>query len=263
MAKYGSQGADVRALQHALGVHVDGNFGGKTKQAVIVFQMENRLLADGIVGAKTWEKLLPQLKAAESRKVNRDVFFAELRKSLFKGGFNQSQVDGLNTLLDVFENSKVGVNHTAYMLATTYHETDCTMQPIVERGSVSYFDKYDTGRLATQLGNTPEADGDGYKYRERGYVQLVGEKNYRRAGKKLGINLLDNPDLALDPTHAAAIMLYGMAEGWFTGKKLSNFISDYTASYIAARSIINGVDKQDKIAAEAVAFELALRRAKG
>ena len=262
MSKYGSLGADVRALQHALGLYVDGVFGSKTKQAVIAYQMENRLVADGIVGPKTWTALLTQLKSVESRKINRDVFFAELRKSLFKGGFNQSQVNGINTLIDVFENSKIGVNHAAYMLATTYHETAYTMQPIVERGGVRYFDKYDTGRLAARLGNTPEADGDGYKYRGRGYVQLTGAANYRRAGKKLGIDLSGNPDLALDPVHAAGIMIFGMAEGWFTGKKLSDYIGDYTANYVDARRIINGVDKQDKIAAEAVAFELALRRAK-
>ncbi|RPD86308.1 hypothetical protein EGK75_09045 [Neisseria weixii] len=224
--------------------------------------MEQRLIADGIAGTKTWTALLPQLKAAEAHKANREVFFAELRKSLFKNGFSQSQVDGLNTLIDVFENSKIGVNHTAYMLATTCHETACTMQPIIERGGVSYFDKYDTGRLAVRLGNTPEADGDGYKYRGRGYVQLTGAANYRRAGNKLGIDLPGKPDLALDPVHAAGIMIFGMSEGWFTGKKLSDYIGDYTANYTAARRIINGVDKKDKIAAEAVAFELALRRAK-
>ena len=46
----------------------------------------------------------------------------------------------------------------AYLLATAYHETAFTMQPIVEFGGRKYFDKYDTGRLAEALGNTPEAD---------------------------------------------------------------------------------------------------------
>ena len=84
MAKYGSRGADVRALQHALGLYVDGSFGAKTKQAVIAYQMEQRLIADGIVGAKTWKVLLSQLKSVESRKVNRDVFFAEFCRKLWR-----------------------------------------------------------------------------------------------------------------------------------------------------------------------------------
>lgn len=38
---------------------------------------------------------------------------------------------------------------------------------------------YDTGKLAVKLGNTPEKDGDGQKYKGRGYLQITGKANYK------------------------------------------------------------------------------------
>jgi len=59
----GSKGAEVMELQRLLNkhmgdiVHVDGVFGDKTLQAVMEFQREHALMADGIVGEKTWAAL--------------------------------------------------------------------------------------------------------------------------------------------------------------------------------------------------------------
>ena len=52
-------------------------------------------------------------------------------------------------------------------------------------------------------GNT--GAGDGYKYRGRGFTQLTGRANYAQAGQALGLDLLNNPDLAKDPEIAAKI----------------------------------------------------------
>ncbi len=52
--KIGSRGADVRSLQSALSLYVDGIFGPLTEEAVKKFQSEHGFSPDGIVGAKTW-----------------------------------------------------------------------------------------------------------------------------------------------------------------------------------------------------------------
>lgn len=187
--------------------------------------------------------------------------FDVLRDNLF-GKLTTAQVQGLNRLVTAAKAWGYDYPETAYLLATVFHETDKRMQPIVEYGSVKYFDKYDTGALAKRLGNTPEKDGDGYKYRGRGDVQITGYDNYLRFGKFLGIPLTLNPDLALEPTVSADIICAGMQKGMFTGvgfhknRKVYKYDKD---SYVRARGIINGTDKAFLIAGHAMVFEKALR----
>lgn len=167
------------------------------------------------------------------------------------GPLKQDQVDGIEAILEASKG--LPLRHRAYLLATTWHETDATMQPITEYGGRRYFDKYDTGKLAKVLGNTPQADGDGYTYRGRGYAQLTGRANYAKAAQALGVDLVRNPDLALSPATAAKILVRGCVEGWFTGKKLS----DYT-EFRDMRRVVNGTDRADTIAGHANAFQRAL-----
>ena len=56
----------------------------------------------------------------------------------------------------------------------------------------------------SDLGNAPN---EGYKYRGRGYFQLTGKANYQKYGDMLGIDLVNNPDLANDPKIAADIAI--------------------------------------------------------
>jgi hypothetical protein len=54
----GASGARVVALQQALGITADGDFGAQTEAAVKAFQQRAGLEADGRVGPKTWAKVL-------------------------------------------------------------------------------------------------------------------------------------------------------------------------------------------------------------
>jgi predicted chitinase len=146
------------------------------------------------------------------------------------------------------------------MLATAWHETAKTYQPITEYGNRAYFNKYN-GRF----GN--DKQDDGYRYRGRGYVQLTFKDNYRYASKQLsalkqrypdGVDLVKEPDLALDPKIASDILVMGMREGWFTRKKLSDYINEKTCDYYRARKIINRLDRASKIANAAKKFETLL-----
>ena len=185
-------------------------------------------------------------------KFDRNKFFDGFR-DMFDSTIEQEQVDGIESLLTGFETEPrwKDIRQIAYALGTIYHETAATMQPITEYGGKAYFNKYD-GRK--DLGNTRA--GDGYKYRGRGYVQITGRRNYTKYG------IADNPESALLPDVAFRILTTGMQDGSFTGKKLSDYISDTGVDYKNARKIINGLDKAGLIAGYAKQFEAILRASK-
>jgi len=55
--KMGDTGDEVKVLQKALAIKADGDFGPATKSAVVAFQKQHRLYADGVVGKNTWARL--------------------------------------------------------------------------------------------------------------------------------------------------------------------------------------------------------------
>jgi len=199
---------------------------------------------------------------------NEALYYDRIRTSnLFGPKFDTNEFKGVQEVTNACRAAKWPIAYTAYALATAYHETAATMQPIKEYGGRSYFmNNYDvTGKnpdRARKYGNT--AVGDGARYFGRGYVQLTWKLNYAKAEKELGYKLVSNPDLALDPKVAAAIMVRGMQEGWFTGKKLAHYFDcplATRAQFAQARKIINGTDKAELIAGYALKFQDALAAA--
>jgi len=195
--------------------------------------------------------------------MDRGAFYASLRarnSGVFGTSLSQGQVSGCDAILDEAQKRGTPLRQVAYMLATSLHETAATMQPITEYGKVSYFAKYEpTTKIGRELGNT--VTGDGYRFRGRGYVQLTGRRNYRKASEELGFDIVASPQRALELGVAASIMFLGMTEGWFTGRKLDDYIKGDKCDYVNARRIINGTDKAQKIAGYAEAFAKALRAA--
>lgn len=135
-------------------------------------------------------------------------------------------------------------NQAAYVLATAYHETAHTMKPVREMGGEGY------------LRSKPY-----YPYVGMGYVQLTWKANYQKASEKLGVDFVQNPKLLLDPQYAAPILVLGMKEGWFTGKKLSDYITLQKSGFREARRIVNGMDKADLIAGYARGYDWKLKAA--
>jgi len=123
-------------------------------------------------------------------------------------------------------------NQCAYVLATAFWESGRTMKPVREKGGEKY------------LKSKPY-----YPYVGMGFVQLTWLAGYEKASRKLGVDFVKNPKLLLDPKYAAPILVLGSAEGWFTGKKLSDYISGTKADFVGARRIINVQDKAKEIAA--------------
>jgi putative chitinase len=193
------------------------------------------------------------------------AFFTALRTGLLGPVLTPSEVGGVNALLVAAKGWPV--SWAAYLLATAYTETWHTMQPIKEVGGPAYFMRqYDPhGQrpdVAHVLGNTEP--GDGAKYAGRGYVQVTGRSNYARATRELGIDFVGHPDLMLDPGHAADVARLGMGEGWFTGRKLADYLpvaGDGDFNHFAfARRIINGTDRAVEIANNALGFQTALAK---
>lgn len=188
-------------------------------------------------------------------------FFAHLRAGLLGPTLDEREVSGCKAILDACIGWRPA--WTAYALATAYHETAHTMQPIKEYGGPKYYNRLygvegDNPSRARRMGNT--APGDGARYCGRGYVQLTWKSNYAKAGKALGIDLVGNPDLAMNADIAARILREGMAYGWF-GKNLLQCLPDTIGTldqFIKARGIINGTDKALQIAKYALAFQKAI-----
>ncbi len=180
--------------------------------------------------------------------LNRQAFYDDIRQSLFRGRLSQAQVDGINALLDTWQ--REFANHDrrwlAYCLATAYHETAFAMRPLRE-----------FGRGKGRRYGAPDAE-TGLVYYGRGHVQLTWAGNYKRAGKRLGLDLYRNPDLALRAEVSASVLFHGCIEGWFTSRKLGEFINDDLCDYRGARRVVNGTDRADLISGYARAFEAAL-----
>jgi putative chitinase len=71
-----------------------------------------------------------------------------------------------------------------------------------------------------RLGNGDPASGDGFRFRGRGILQITGRSNYRAAGQALAVDLIGNPDLLLQPEHAA------MSAAWFWETRGLNALAD-------------------------------------
>lgn len=174
--------------------------------------------------------------------MNRKKFFDGIRHEPFAGRLSSGQVKGINFILDEWERREwKDLRWLAYILATTKWETAHTMQPIKELGSQAYL----RGKRY-------------WPWIGRGYVQLTWERNYEamREGvlELTGLDIVKNPDYAMDPHAAAYIMFEGMLKGTFTRKKLSDFFNDDTTDWVNARKIINGLDRAREIAGIAKQF---------
>jgi hypothetical protein len=178
-------------------------------------------------------------------------FFNHVRAKF--GRLRQSQVNGIEAILAA--TSGLPTSWRAYILATAWHETAGTMQPIREYG-MGRGKRY--GRPGRNGGQIPYG---------RGYVQLTWDDNYETLDKALKLNgaLIKNYDLALEPNTAASILVHGMTTGLFDGKRrgLKDFIPcdrGTKEQFIAARRTVNIQDKADMIADYAVEFQIGLTK---
>lgn len=177
--------------------------------------------------------------------IDRDRFFPMVRAELFRGRLTDGQFEGINRLLNHADDD-IDPRWMAYILATVQHETAATMQPIEE-----------FGRGAGKPYGEPDPE-TGHIYFGRGYVQITWKFNYFNMGQRLKLDLVNNPDLALEPDVAAKILFVGMEFGMFTGRKLGDYLNHMKTDWLNARRIVNGMDRAELIAGYARKYHAAL-----
>ncbi len=198
--------------------------------------------------------------------MNLSKYFNQYRS--YHGKLSELQVQGHELIINACLEKKLIIPAIAYVLATVFHETNRTMQPISEYGKgkgraygtwktnsngVKYCQTNGTGKVVYTYDEYP------HLYYGRGYPQLTWYDNYKVMGDLLGLDLLGNPELANTPEVSIKILVEGMIRGTFTGKSLNNYFSLNMVDYIGARRIINGNDKAQLIAKYARQFESILK----
>jgi putative chitinase len=73
---------------------------------------------------------------------------------------------------------------------------------------------------SSRMGNGPTESGEGWLYRGRGLKQLTGKDNHRACSAGLGVDLVENPDLLLEPVYAAR------SAAWFWATNKCNNFAD-------------------------------------
>lgn len=196
---------------------------------------------------------------------NRNIFFAYVRRAPFGGKLTQRQVDGLNAILAYWDSWPFAgdIRWLAYILATVHHETGGRFEPVREG-----FAKSDAAaRKIVAKRKYGVVEKTGHVYYGRGFVQLTWLDNYKRMGDILGLDLVNNPDLALDLNVSTRILFEGMARGLsgkgdFTGKALEDYFNGKVDDPVGARAIVNRNDKANLIAGYHKNFLDALRAAR-
>lgn len=122
----------------------------------------------------------------------------------------------------------------AYVWATTLWETAHTFKPV--REGLDNSDEWRRQHLATY-----------YPYYGRGYVQLTWQRNYDKYGRILKIDLVENPDLALNADVSLFVLVHGFETGAFTGRSLAQYVNEGQTDFKNARRCINGLDRWPEI----------------
>jgi putative chitinase len=115
-----------------------------------------------------------------------------------------------------FKTLQENLNYSAKGLHATWPSrfaSEADAQPF-HRNPEKIANKVYSGRM----GNTDE--GDGWKYRGRGLIQLTGKDNYRSASDALGVDFVANPDLVLSKEYAA------LTAAWYWNKRGLNKEAD-------------------------------------
>ena len=257
LLKKGDNNENVKLMQQKLGIEpAVTNFGPKTEAAVKAWQSANGLTADGIVGPATWAKIMGEGTPVPAPIVSAPIApVGGLKLDKLKGHIPDAVIAMIPDTAAKFQiNTPLRLAH---FLAQCGHESGgfkATQENLnySAKGLAGIFKKYFPTEAAAapyarqpqkiaskvyggRMGNGPEASGEGYKFRGRGYIQLTGKENYTAFGKSIGEDMTVNPDVV-----ASKYALLSAA--WFFSKNGLHKIADEGASDTVVTKITKRVN---------------------
>lgn len=172
-------------------------------------------------------------------------FYDAVRPMFRHGQMTEAQVEGCAAIVNYGQQYGYQRSHIAAALGTAFHEVGQRMQPVREGFCVT--DKasrlavkrlYDRGIIYVDYAKPV----NGQSYYGRGLVQMTWLDNYRKFAKLLSIDLVGNPDLALNLEVSVQILFVGMRDGMFRKGRSFNMLPENPTrkEWIASRDIING-----------------------
>lgn len=221
----------LKELQTALNIlgypagKVDGLIGPKTRNAWAEFKTDIFTGNPDLIGKGSIASLKELVTSIEKKKARKFSTTQQAIKSIKDECIAQNL--SLSTQI-------------AYVLANTKWETAQTFKPVREAFWLS--EEWRRNNLRY------------YPYYGRGFVQLTWENNYQKYSEILGIDLIGDPDLAMRNDIALFVLVHGFKTGTFTGRKLTDYVNEFSTDFINARRCINGTDKAHEIAQIAEEF---------
>lgn len=156
-------------------------------------------------------------------------------------------------LKKVAEKAGIAGNELVSFLSQCAHET-LDFKHMKEIGGSLDFRKYDpkyAPKKAKALGN--KKVGDGAKYKGRGYIQITGRYNYKKAGEALGLPLEEKPELVEKPEVAAKVAV------WYWKNRVAPKVDSFKDTKAVTKTINPGMKHLDKRKEKQQAFQVAMK----
>jgi len=199
---------------------IDGEFGSKSKTA-----LEDFIETEGIVQDYILDNIVAEILLSMDK----------IGKDTLGDDFGTTRDDFVKATIELCPKLGLPLNEQiAYVIATAEHESANTFKPVQEAFWLS--DKYRKKHFSY------------YPYHGRGYVQLTHKYNYQKYSTLLGIDFVAEPDKVLDRKISLFILVHGCSVGFFSGKRLGEYVNKNEKDFVGARKVINGRDKAQHIA---------------
>lgn len=183
---------------------------GETWDNVVNYLGEKVGYAKDVVketGSNIFDKVASGLGLSGSSASNKQVLINEMAKS----GMGKQEQAMFMANMDVesggFRRMDENMNYSSVGRIKEVFGKNAALQKLDDAGIAKLVNN-PQGLANVVYGNRMGNGADGYTYRGRGFTQLSGKDNYRMAGEALGLDLVNNPDLLLNPEIAAKVSLW-------------------------------------------------------